>query len=291
VVAINVNEGNQKPYRTKSGKYLMRSGADKRSVSQEELSRMLQSSGSFHIEELAIRGATIEEQLDRTKFYLYFEKQYEQSLYAYAEDSNQSVETILNNMNLAQGNDLNLVGTLLFAKQPQRFRPTLLIKAVIFFGNEIADNNYFSSEDIDDTLEVQYSKGFYFLMSDLRRKQAPGASFNSLGVLEISKVALEEALVNALVHRDYSKLGSVKLLVFENRIEIISPGALPNHLTVENIKNGNAVPRNPILLSFCSKILPYRGLGSGIRRILKEHPRTDFINDQAGQQFKVVLWR
>jgi ATP-dependent DNA helicase RecG len=63
VVVLYIEKGIQQPYRTKSGKYLMRSGADKRAVSQEELSRMLQGSGSFHVEELPIRGAIIEQAL------------------------------------------------------------------------------------------------------------------------------------------------------------------------------------------------------------------------------------
>lgn len=128
-------------------------------------------------------------------------------------------------------------------------------------------------------------------MVNLHKQQPQGASFNSQGMLEISKVALEEALVNALIHRDYGKTSPVRVFVFQNRVEIVSPGALPNHLTVEQIKNGNAVPRNPILLSYATKLLPYRGLGSGISRILKEHPATEFINDSEGQQFKVILSR
>ena len=75
----------------------------------------------------------------------------------------------------------------------------------------------------------------------------------------------EELLVNALVHRDYLVSASVRLFVFDNRIEIISPGHLPNNLTVEKIRTGNSNIRNPILVSYVAKgLLPYHGLGSGI---------------------------
>ena len=77
----------------------------------------------------------------------------------------------------------------------------------------------------------------------------------------------------------------------DDRIEIISPGCLPNNLTVLNIKNGNSNIRNPILTSFATKILPYRGLGNGIRRALKEYPRIEFHNDHEGNAFKVILAR
>lgn len=292
VVVVKIEEGNQKPYRTKSGKYLMRAGADKRSVSQEELSRMFQASGTFHIEELAIRDAVIESELDRIKLFEYFEGQHEgKSVSEHLAESGQSLETFLNNLGIAQKSQLNLVGLLFFGKNPQRFRPVLEVKCVSFYGNDLADTNYRSNEDIGGNLERQFERSLNFITSNLHKKQPTGESFNSVGVLEISKVALEEAIVNALIHRDYGKTSSVRIFVFQDRVEIISPGALTNHLTIEQIKNGNAIPRNPILLSYASKILPYRGLGSGISRILKEHPNTELVNDRDGQQFKVIMKR
>jgi ATP-dependent DNA helicase RecG len=141
------------------------------------------------------------------------------------------------------------------------------------------------------TLDQQFERAVNFIVAHLLKKQPQGQGFNSVGELEISKIALEEAIANALVHRNYSKMGSVRIFVFQNRVEIISPGALPNHLTIEQVKNGNAVPRNPILLGYATRLMPYRGTGSGIRRMLQEHPNTDLINDSEGQQFTVIFWR
>lgn len=62
-------------------------------------------------------------------------------------------------------------------------------------------------------------------------------------------------------------------------------------MTIENIKNGNSNIRNPILASFAAKILPYRGLGTGIRRALKEYPHIDFEDDRDANMFKVVIKR
>ena len=81
------------------------------------------------------------------------------------------------------------------------------------------------------------------------------------------------------------------MLVFADRIEIISPGHLPNNLTIENIKNGNSNIRNPILASFAPKMLPYRGLGSGIRRSLREYKEIDFLDDRDGNKFVVIIRR
>ncbi len=78
--------------------------------------------------------------------------------------------------------------------------------------------------------------------------------------------------------------------MFDDRIEVISPGALPNHLTVEKILAGNTNIRNPIIASFVARgILPYWGLGTGIRRAKSAWDRIEFVDDRSGVQFKVVI--
>jgi len=102
-------------------------------------------------------------------------------------------------------------------------------------------------------------------------KQQESKSINSTGSPEIPVTVFEELLVNALVHRDYFINATIKIFIFSDRIKIQSPGVLPNHLTVEKIKLGNSNIRNPIIASFVAKgLLPYRGLGTGITRALKD---------------------
>lgn len=83
----------------------------------------------------------------------------------------------------------------------------------------------------------------------------------------------------------------IRIMIFDNRIEIVSPGALPNSLTVENIKLGNAVVRNNLMVSYCSKLMIYRGFGSGITRALISQPNIEFVNDTEGEQFIVRIPR
>jgi predicted HTH transcriptional regulator len=79
---------------------------------------------------------------------------------------------------------------------------------------------------------------------------------------------------------------------FDNRIEIISPGHLPNSLTVEKIRCGNSIIRNPILVSYVAKgLLPYHGLGSGIKRALEQWPQIDFSDDREGCLFTATVHR
>lgn len=115
---------------------------------------------------------------------------------------------------------------------------------------------------------------------------------NAPGLPEIPEAVFEELLVNALVHRDYLVSAPIRLFVFDNRIEIISPGHLPNNLTVEKIRAGNSNIRNPILVSYVAKgLLPYHGLGSGIKRALEKWPTIDFTDNHDGCLFTATVHR
>lgn len=84
----------------------------------------------------------------------------------------------------------------------------------------------------------------------------------------------------------------VRLFIFDNRIEIVSPGHLPDSLTVEKILAGNSNIRNPILVSYMAKgLLPYHGLGSGIQRALDAWPQIDFIDNRDGCLFFAKVHR
>lgn len=169
-------------------------------------------------------------------------------------------------------------------------KPSFIIKAVAFYGNSIGDTQYKDSRDLDGTIPEQFDQAMRFLDNNLHHIQA-GQSFNSLGILEVSRIALEEILQNAQVHREYIKTAPIRLLIFANRIEIISPGCLPGNMTVEGIQLGESFQRNPLLASFCAKTMVYRGLGSGIVRARKDGAKIEFRNDEETNQFIAIIWR
>jgi ATP-dependent DNA helicase RecG len=82
-------------------------------------------------------------------------------------------------------------------------------------------------------------------------------------------------------------------MLFDDRIELISPGALPNNLTIENIRNGVSVIRNPLIASFATKggELPYRGIGTGIRRALAAVPDLELESDHERNLFTARIPR
>ena len=84
---------------------------------------------------------------------------------------------------------------------------------------------------------------------------------------------------------------AIRLLIFNNRIEIINPGCLYGGLTVDDIKLGVSRQRNPLIADFAAKTMIYRGLGSGIVRAMREDNHIDFDNEVSANQFKVTIWR
>ena len=123
-------------------------------------------------------------------------------------------------------------------------------------------------------------------------KVQPDKGVNSPGTPEIPEQVFEELLVNALVHRDYLVSAPIRIFIFDDRVEIVSPGTLPNNLTIANIKTGNSNIRNPILISYAAKgLLPYHGIGSGIVRALEAWPDISFEDDREGSLFKAIVHR
>ena len=259
--------------------------SNKRKISQEELLRLFQESGKIYADETIVQGSSIID-IDKELFHSFYEKQYGESV----EATGIPLNKILENLNLAKNSRLNQAGLLIFGRNPQKYRPEFLIKAVSFFGNDLGGTQYRDSEDIDGNLLKQYRNAMAFLLRNLRKIQK-GKDFNVPGVLEVSEIALQEVLVNALIHRDYFINATIRILIFDNRIEIDSPGKLPNNMTIENIKHGISCMRNRILASFASKMLPYRGLGTGIVRALRDDPAIEFINDAKAERFKVIIHR
>ena len=76
-----------------------------------------------------------------------------------------------------------------------------------------------------------------------------------------------------------------------NRVEIHSLGALPNGLTIDDIKAGTSMPRNMFFFNNAIYLLPYTGVGSGITRALDEDINVTFMNNDKAQEFIITVWR
>ena len=287
VIVLRVPQGIDKPYFDKNGVIWLKTGADKRRVnSKEELRRLFQMTDQFHADELPTKAGI--DKLDKLRFRDFLRDVYQQAL----PETQQGLTQLLQNMNLASDDGhLNLAGVLLFAEQPERIKPQFVIKAIRYPGNQIHVSDYIDTEDFAGPLPKLFADALAFIMRNLHKTQG-GRGVNAPGRAEIAEAVFEELLVNALVHRDYFVSAPIRLFIFDNRIEIISPGHLPNNLTVEKIRTGNSNIRNPILVSYVAKgLLPYHGLGSGIKRALSSWPDIEFSDDRDGCLFTATVHR
>ncbi|HOO62933.1 MAG TPA: putative DNA binding domain-containing protein [Synergistaceae bacterium] len=287
IMIISVHKGCNKPYQDKNGAIWVKSGADKRkATAREEMQRLFQESRMIHADMSPVEGLTVAD-LDMPYFREFFQKRYGESL----EDQQIPLEKTVAHLNLGniQG-ELNLTGALLFAQAPSLRLPSYIVKAAVFPGTSIAEDSYIDSRDMTGKMGDIFQQSLGFLLANIRQIQGE-QGVNSVGEPEIPRIVLEELLVNALIHRDYFIAAPIRLFVLADRIEIISPGHLPNNLTVENIKAGNSNTRNPILASFAYQILPYRGFGSGILRALQKYPSIDFVDDREGNLFRCIIHR
>jgi len=286
VLIVHIQEGINKPYKTAKGEIYVKQGSNKRLLTDNaEIMRLFQHSGNLFADEMPVYNAAIHD-INENTFREYFKKLRNRTI----EEEGLTYEKALQAKRVLLKGNISLGGLLFFGNQPQFFKTSFCIKAVSFFGNDLSGLDYRDSIDIEGTIPEMFDRGMKFFESNLLHTQQ-GQSFNSIGKLEISQIAIEELLQNALLHKGYFKNAPIRLMVFDNRIEIISPGKLPNSLTVEELKYSNPVPRNNLLIAYAKDSMLFRGYGTGISRAYAEQPNIELINDIEGEQFKVIIPR
>ncbi|TGX81604.1 ATP-dependent DNA helicase RecG [Palleniella muris] len=287
-MVINIPSGSNKPYKTKKGGLIyVKQGADKRQINDNrEILRMFYESGQYYPDKMGVPNTSVKN-LSESLIDKFFLKQFGKT----KEDFDVPIAALYENLCLLdEKGQATLAGLLFFGIMPTWKCPQFKIKAVCFVGNDKSGTEYRDSVDIEGTIPEMYEQAIRFCEGNLRHLQE-GQSFNSTGRLEVSRIALEELIQNALVHRETLGDDVVKLFIFDNRIEIESPGCLPADLTIERIMLGNATKRNPQLSQFCGKTMPYRGLGTGITRAIKSGSRVELNNDIERDKFVAIIWR
>lgn len=311
LVFATVKEGLNKPYHDNKGIVWVKNGADKRKVfDNAELAEMMTDCGSFAPDEAGVRGATVND-LDATTIKQFLGNRFERVLEkkgltgdAFNEASLDMIcsaiakghdcEKILRNLRFIRPDGtLTVAAMLLFGKYTQRWMPMMTAKCICFAGNSIGSKVFrdkVNDADMEGNLLHQYDTIMDFFTRNLHNVQV-GEEFNSMGKLEIPYTSLVEFTVNSLVHRSLNIKAPVRIFIFDNRVEIHSPGALPNGLTIDDIKAGTSMPRNMFLFNNAIYLLPYTGVGSGITRALDEDINVTFMNNDKAQEFVITVWR
>nr|WP_181976526.1 RNA-binding domain-containing protein [Segatella copri] len=311
LVVATVKEGLNKPYHDNKGIVWVKNGADKRKVfDNAELAEMMTDCGSFAPDEAGVRDATVND-LDATTIKQFLGNRFDRVLEnkgltgdAFNEASLDMIcsaiakghdcEKILRNLRFIRPDgSLTVAAMLLFGKYTQRWLPMMTAKCICFAGNSVGSKVFrdkVNDADMEGNLLHQYDTIMDFFTRNLHNVQV-GEEFNSMGKLEIPYTSLVEFTVNSLVHRSLNMKAPVRIFIFDNRVEIHSPGALPNGLTIDDIKAGTSMPRNMFLFNNAIYLLPYTGVGSGITRALDEDVNVTFMNNDKAQEFVITVWR
>ena len=311
LVIATVKEGLNKPYHDNKGIVWVKNGADKRKVfDNAELAEMMTDCGSFAPDEAGVRDATVND-LDATTIKQFLGNRFERVLekkgltgdafneasldmICFAIAKGHDCEKILRNLRFIRPDGtLTVAAMLLFGKYTQRWMPMMTAKCICFAGNSIGSKVFrdkVNDADMEGNLLHQYDTIMDFFTRNLHNVQV-GDEFNSMGKLEIPYTSLVEFTVNSLVHRSLNMKAPVRIFIFDNRVEIHSPGALPNGLTIDDIKAGTSMPRNMFLFNNAIYLLPYTGVGSGITRALDEDVNVTFMNNDKAQEFVITVWR
>lgn len=181
-----------------------------------------------------------------------------------------------------ENNYPTVTGILFYGKNTQSFLPQARIICAAINGDDIAIEP-FDKKEIIFTIPKILEDCERFLKIHLRQKHII-KDFEKEVKEEIPFVALREAVVNAISHRDYTINAPIRIIIFTDRIEIRSPGILPNTVTIDSIKiGGSHVLRNPTIYNMLAKYKMVTNLGSGVRRIIK------LVKDNTGKDVRLEL--
>lgn len=288
LLVIEVGRGNDKPYQTIDGKYWIRVGSTNRMATKEELSRLFQQAGLVHYDIAPLSGSSFFD-LDARKLHDYWHTYYSIS-YLDLEEIEQT-RLLLNADILANhdGSDLVTVGgMLLFGKAPQRRIPQSALVFAVFDGLELTDDLLDKQEIVGTLPELIIQAGAKIRTFLPRPSTLSGLQRDERSA--IPEKVIREAVVNAVCHRDYSLVNRrIAIYIFRDRLEIRSPGRLPNTLTIEKIVTGNSAPRNNFILKYLDNMKFIDGLGRGVPMICQNMPGR-FMYEEEGELLRLTLF-
>jgi ATP-dependent DNA helicase RecG len=257
LVAVVVSEGAEKPYACGSG-YYRRLDGNTQKMSHDELRIMFAENEPLPFEERTVRGFTFDD-VSKTKIQA-FTKEADIRL------GRTAVPEFLRSLNVADETRVKNAGILFFARDVHKHLHQAQITLVAFKGTDKV--HIYDRHDVRDDLLTQFNEAVAFLKKHLNvRTEIKG--FDRDDIYEIPLEALREAVLNALMHRDYSIRGTqISVEVYDDRVEIVNPGGLPKGLTLKRF-GAMSVRRNEIIADLFCRLDKVERVGSGIRKMRK----------------------
>ena len=183
-----------------------------------------------------------------------------------------------------------VAGLLIFATEPTEFLAFGAIEAACYRGTRLSSDDLIHAERLAGPVSDQIDAGIAFVARFMQTGDSPQYDID----------VVDEAIVNAVAHRDYAIAGSkIRLFLFADRLELYSPGKLPNTITIDDMAY-RTFTRNQLLVSFLSRIRSKRtgqvfleSRGEGVRKILEDgeaHSGRRPKYELFGDELRLTLW-
>jgi ATP-dependent DNA helicase RecG len=267
ILEIKIAQGNHKPYKVKTtNHYYIRAGNTSMEPTREELARLFQSGGLLHFELVALQGHG-KEFLDTLRFRDYCESYRETEFPEW-----DKLDSFLQNLQILNyQNELTILGGLFFSKSIYPSMPQAGIQ-MYRFGSLDRTGEILDQKDMYATIPECIESALKFVQENSKIKAIfKESDIKRYDVPEYDSLFVRELLANAFCHRDWSIYGQrIRLFLYEDRLEIFSPGGLPNTMTLNSALSGVSFYRNPAISQICKDYGFVEKAGRGLAKIMKK---------------------
>jgi len=285
VGVIDVPKGPDKPYQTSKNFYFIRIGSTTRTATQGELMRMFQHAGMFHYDLTPVEKTSIKD-LNIPRISSYFQR------YNIDIDEEENLETLLKNTDIltTEGN-VTIGGLLVFGIHPQKFLMNASVSYAHFTGTDVG-GELIDRQVIEGSLDFQIDTTLTVIRHNIKEPSTIEQAKRVTTSKMYPEKVFRELVVNACIHRNYAIHGArIRIRQFADRIEFISPGRLPNTVTIEKLKSGVSYAVNPVILKFMENLRYIDKLGRGIPMVCLEAAKLGAapVFEETGEEFQVTL--
>jgi len=274
LAVIHVPEGKEKPYFV-NGHCYIRQGASSILLRRNDILEFFQRENLIQFDKKANKDFDIERDFNERAFQEFVERA--------GIPKGLSKEHILRNLNLLTNGTINNAGVLFFCKDLKKFFLNAGIVVVLYRSTNKSD--IMDIKEFYDDFVTNYENVMKYVLLFLN-KNIEIKGIKRQEKLEIPEEALREAIINAMVHRDYFIQGRVQIDIYPDRLEISNPGKL---LFDKSELGKVSVARNPILFDLAHRLGYIEKVGSGIQRIRKLVPNVKF--EITSDWFRVIFPR
>ena len=254
VLFVTVPEQHAKPY-SFGGRFFIREGATCQQLSRDEIREFFFKEGLIRLDETPCNAFDPSVEITPQRWVEFAERA--------GIDPGLDPVAVLENLHLVKDAGMTHAGAWLLADDITRFTLQAGVTCAVFRGS--SKTHILDRKEFHGNLYAIYQDVMAYFQAKLNSALIPHAQGRDER-LELPESALREAVVNAIAHRDYRSTANVQVYIFQDRVEIVTPGGLPAGMREEDL-GSKSVPRNPLLFSTLYRMKLVEQIGSGIRRI------------------------